>query len=395
MALLAIATGISSCSDNDKVETPAPNPDPVNSTILVYAVATNSLSGNLVSDKNEMLLAAPYIDLDNNNVLIFETKYQYVEQTNSYIGAVNLLKLVKNEDKYEWKVEKEYSPEIASLNPERISEVINYVTENYKAENYGLIFWSHSTGAQPFVPQRTMSLPMAFSFGQDKTTLEAEYEQINVDELADAVPDGVFDFIWFDSCYMSNIESIYQFRGKCNTYIGYPTEVLEYGLPYDIVLPKLVGSTPDIEGAADKFFKYYAESQYFSLRIATIAAIDMKKINSLADFCKDYYKPGVEVDYAPFIKYTRYTTGPFYDLGDYTKQMAREQEMEIDPEDWSTVLDECVIYKAATPYDFAGRPIYPERYSGISTHVYSFGEESDSEKFYRGLAWYGDAFNLD
>lgn len=393
-----VATGcFTSCTDGP--DTPEDH-TPRKSTVLVYAVATNSLSGNLVSDKNEMLTGASYIDLKQNNILVFETQYKY-DVNNVRVRNVNLLKLVKKqingEDVYQWDNVKDYNDGVDPLDPERITEVINYVTENYPADKYGLVLWSHSTGSQPYLVSAPkvdsnldqVSLPEQYSFGQDVTIDNGEpHYQINVDSLADAIPDHLFEYIWFDSCYMSNIESIYQLRNKCNTYVGYATEVLDAGLPYQYVLPFMVGEKPDLTMAAQTFFNYYAGS------IATIAVTDMLKLEALADYCKNIYNEGVQVSPFGMMKYTRFSTGPFYDFGDYTKAMGEVNDIEVTDEEWQNIINECVVYKAATSHDFAGNRIHSERYSGISTHIYSFGDaDSETEAFYKSLDWYKRVFN--
>lgn len=392
------------CSCVNHGDEPKPK-EPSSSTILVYAVATNSLTGNLVSDKNEMIQAAQNIDLNKNNILVFETQYKYQED-NTRVGNVNLLKLVKNKatNGYSWEIVKDYNDGIASLNPSRISEIINYVTENYTAENYGLVFWSHSTASQPYSPNNyslasyagnensnLVSLPGFYSFGQDVPVGSGSPDyQINVDDLAAAIPDNIFNFIWFDSCYMSNIETIYQFRNKCNTFVGYPTEVLDNGLPYQNVLPYMTGKNPDLIKAAELFYQYYSNS------FGTIAVVDTKKLDKLVDFCRGFYNFSNVPSYS-LMKYSRYFTGPFYDFGDYSKALAAKNDMEIS-EELNKALDECILYKAITKGSLPDLTLYEQRFSGISTHLYAFPEEgnetdeSSVEKYYKSLDWYKAVF---
>lgn len=374
---------------SEQKDCPKPSEKLKESTVLIYAVATNSLSYNLVKDKNEMIEAARKFDVEKNNVLVFETQYYYNEE-NVRESHVRLLKLSTDKASasgYGWHLEKEFIDEVPSLQPSRVSEIIDYVSTNYKAEHYGLVFWSHSTGSQPYLPPETKSsLPEAYSFGQDKTQ-ENPYVEINVDALANALPDHMFDFIWFDSCYMANIESVYQFRNKCKMYVGYPTEVLDEGMPYQLVLPYMVGKNADIIEGARQFFNFYENS------IATIGVVDMSKLDILTNFCSKIYAKGNEVAKNSMIQYTRYTTGPFYDLGDYTKAMAAAADNEITKEEWNEILDQCVVYKAATERDFSYKNIDPERYSGLSTHSYSFGDQdSDVESFYKNLDWFKTVF---
>lgn len=385
-----MAVFLNSCSNDEP--SPSPFVDRTQTTVLVYAVATNNLSSNLVGDKNEMLQAASSLDLTNNNVLVFE---------NTFTFGQRLLKLVKSSEEYVFDVVEEFPSSVSSLDPERMKEVFNFVGNNYDSENYGLIFWSHSTASQPYLtssassrqselePGAPVQLPSQYSFGYDDEAVLPEYVQINIDILADAIPNDLFDYIWFDSCYMSNIETIYQMRNKAKYFVGYATEVWEFGSPYHLVLPHLLGENPNLVTAAQEFFNYYDNSKY---RNATVAVVDLSKVGALMEACKTAYEVNLMPSTSGFIKYTRGTTGPFYDLGDYTKAMAELKGVSLTNEEWNSALDQCVIYKAATPTGFDNRPIDPERYSGISTHIYDFEINSASENYYQSYDWFKSVF---
>ena len=53
-------------------------------------------------------------------------------------------------------------------------------------------------------------LPEVYAFGgeyvEEDNVRNTVY--IDLDQLADAIPDGKFDMIWFDCCYMSCIEAV-------------------------------------------------------------------------------------------------------------------------------------------------------------------------------------------
>lgn len=381
-----------------------PISDMAETTVLLYAVATNSLESSLTSDMNEMLVAAKSIDLYQNNILIFKNAYEYLynEETGRYVysgkSKMSLERLTKSGSEYAWTTVKEYPNDIAALNPMMISEVVDYVYSTYPASYKGMIFWSHSSGSDPYLESRSSGLanvPSSASFGIDESVDDIKYQQINVDELADALPDGFFDFIWFDSCNMSNIESIYQLRNKSDYFVGYATEVYSPGMPYDLTLPYMVYPHNDLMAAAGTFFYYYDDYFYqqTGYRAATIAVVDQRKIESLADFCRSFYEPDTKVSFSSFIKYTRGSLGPFYDLGDYTKAMASALGRELTDDEWNEMLDDVVIYKAATPKKFDGLSVPPERYSGISTHIYFTGNFSaKDENFYQSLDWYKSIF---
>lgn len=354
-----------------------------NSTVLIYAVATNSLRYNFVSDTLEMTIGGDYIDLDNNNVILYATTYE---------NDAQLLKLQKDKNgKCHFNVIKDFSADLSSLNPARISEVIDLVSIKYPAKTNGIIFWSHSTASQPFTNLTSSQiLDLSYSFGEDNNQSSGETMKINVNTLAESLPDHFFDFIWFDSCYMSNIETIYEFREKCDYFIGYPTEVVAEGIPYDRLLPYLTRLNPDILGAAETFYDYY--TNYARYKIGTIAVIDMSKIEDFAQFCSRYYNKTNKPSTSSLFAYTTKNTGPFYDLGDYTKAMAELEGMELTTEEWEQALSSLVLYKRATTRDFNGNLIPQERYSGISTHLYDMSNVSATEQFYRSLSWFETTF---
>lgn len=394
LPVLIASVVLTSCNQDEPNDSPYVGGD--ESTILLYAVSTNSLAGNLVQDKREIIEGAKEINLNRNNILLFQTAYTIDTENNRFDPSqceITLQKLVKYGSQYEWEVIKEYSEDISPLNPSRVNEVITYVTNTFPADNYGLIFWSHSSASDPYLEGREFTASngnsgMLYSFGQDKLAVETKYTEVNIDELASAIPDDLFDFIWFDSCYMSNIESIYQMRNKCNTYVGYPTEVLEYGMQYNLVLPHIVGSKPDLVKAADAFFQFYANST------ATVAVVDTKKLELLADYCSKIYDPSVLVSASSLKRYSRGSIGPYYDFGDYTKAMAANVGTAIADEEWNRLLDEVVLYKNATKSDFVSY-VDPDRYSGISTHIYNENANTQTEKYYRSLDWYNRVFVHD
>lgn len=415
--VVGVGLFMASCEQDEPAESPyVDKNEPKESTLLIYSVATNSLSYDLVSDKKEMLQGAKDVDLNKNNVLIFETRF-----TNDYSSkegiTINLIKLVKNGDSYEWQLEKEYTDDIKSLDPARVGEVIDYVTTNYPADSYGMIFWSHSTGANPYFPtsksgtatydvnsdnieamtgENTVSLPQQYSFGSDETVKYGDaFFQVNVEELAAVVPDNLFDFIWFDSCYMGNIETLYEFKGKCNYFVGAPTEVPAYGMPYHYTLPLLARKNADLVGAADSFYRYYKDE--FSNVPATIAVIEMEKLYILENFCKEVYSDYLSAPSTSSMHmYTNFGTpsfGPFYDLGDFTKAVAAVKGETITDEEWQDLLDGFIIYKAATDLDFNRKRIDQTRYSGLSTFIYRPSDSTEKEVYFESLGWYKDIFN--
>lgn len=395
----AIVTGnlFLSCGHSDD-----PTP-PVNEkrdlTVLLYAVASNDLESYLESDKNEILRAVAGMDMSGLSLLVYQVTSQ---------GAPALLEVNKDASgKCSYKELKNYDRSVYSTDPKRISEVIEDVGTLRKADKYGLVLWSHGTGLDPAFPTHGNSpasdiferIPdTCFSFGADKDKeKDPSYtDAIDIDELADALPDGMFDFIWFDACYMSGIETIYQLRNKCNHFVGYPTEVFSPGMPYDLTVPYFLNRQPDLVGGARAFFNFYNESSDYQMRVATACVVDMSAIEKLADACAGLYKGVEEAPSAEgMICYTRRKIGPFYDFGQYSRKMADLNPDKPSFSEFEKAIDKFVIWCAASDVDFNYRPIDPEGYSGISCYIYNPSSMSEKNEYYRTLDWYKRVYTTD
>lgn len=391
-ALFSSILFFTACNNDNNPDSPyVKGPD--NTAILIYAVASNNLEDNLYYDKIEMIQSAREIDLVNNSIYLYEIDYDY---------SPKLQKLVASEeDKFIFESLKEYPNSISSLSPSRIAEVISDFKELVPAEKYGIFFWSHGTGADPYYnnpsTKSTSSIidysVMAYSFGYDKTPGDNTHSEINIDDLADALEDGSFNFIWFDACYMAGIETIYQLRNKADYFVGYATEVYSYGIPYEKVLPLLAKETPDLKGAAEIFFDYYENNPDSRLRAATIAIADLSKIEAVASFCKETYNKDFKPSTFGLQKYTRLSIGPFYDFGQYSSLMLQNSDSSYRIEEFNRLMDNFIIYKAATKNDFNYNEINKENFSGISTHIYDSKSFSEEEEFFRSLDWYEAIFN--
>lgn len=380
---IAIMLGVtfSSCEKDSPVIKEKAN---IKTTVLLYAVASNNLYGNLIEDKNEILQAARKINLDELKMLVYQVTPN---------GSPSLLEVKRfKPDSCGYEVIREYDREFYSTDPRRISEVIDYVKSNYDSDLYGLVLWSHGTGLDPFVSTRSSedgSHPMMHSFGSDKDPdKDASYsDQINIDELADAIPNNLFNYIWFDACYMSGIETIYELRNKCRYFVGYPTEVFTPGMPYHLTLPYILAETPNLIGGAETFFNFYAEYPRQDMQVATVCVVDMDELEGVADYCKMAYSGNSAPSASGLLKYTRGSIGPFYDFVQYTRLMAYNNPDCPAIEEFEGSLSKFILYSAATELDFNYRPIDIDNFSGISCHLF-VDDDSKKSKFYKTLDWY-------
>ncbi len=106
------------------------------------------------------------------------------------------------------------------LEPQTLTDFINYSKENYPADRYGLIMWDHGGGA-------------ISGFGYDET--QGDEDTLTIDEMEVALNNaGVkFDFIGFDACLMATVETAYMVKGNADYLIA--SEELEPGTGWNYV----------------------------------------------------------------------------------------------------------------------------------------------------------------
>ena len=360
------------------------DPDSVTRTVLIYAANNSSLSSDFVDDSDEILKAAEQLDLSRFRILVFRTD----DEQNCGLYAVNHS---NRTDAPEFSLLRRYPRNTTSTNPDRIAEVIDYALSLYSNSEYDLIFWGHGMSWKPYFTDHTVKIdtPEVHAYGGEYTggTNPNGYKETDwteIDELAAAVPDGRFDTIWFDCCYMSGIETIYEFRNKCRTFVGYPTEVWAYGLAYDIVLPYLLSDCHDVVGASRAFFDSYNSVG----EPVTVAVVDMSEIENLADAARRVIANSSKLPRtSSLVDYSTYYSAPFYDFGQYVGQMASLNGLEEERAAFAQALSLLVIYHDESAKNFNGKFWTSDDLCGISTHYYR-GTDTVDESYYRTLAWF-------
>lgn len=350
-------------------------------TLLIYAVASNNLSSYLGDDKNEMIQAAPNVDGLGKDVRVL----LYSVPSQSAVEAT-LSELKKDsEGRWSFVTLKSYDRNTFSTDPVRMKEVYDDVRSLSPANKYGLIFWSHGTGWIPnFTDHDVPVSGMQKSYGMDKYQNVTDY--CDLDELADAIPDRMFDYIWFDLCYMMGVEVVYQLRDKCDYIAGYPTEDWSMGMNYESTLPMLAAPTPDLVGAAKSFFDYY-NNQNLAVTVTVMATAGLEDVASVA---AEVYAYGSRPTSAVGLQnYSRLKNG-LYDFGQFTKSYLNNSDAKSDY--LSTLFDEALdkvtLYAGCSRKDFNGTNFAfdPELYSGLSCH-FPGSASLRAEEYYRALDW--------
>lgn len=386
--------------------------------LLLYAAGYNSLANFL--EKNIRDIQRGYLPGEgrNDDVLLVYSHMTAMDFDYMTPSSPVLFRVYKNAENNIIKDTLVVYPEdTRSSTAAQLNEVLSYVKGNFSAKTYGMVFSSHSTGYLPAgyyssptdgmfdllsyrrrdwrraaaspVPyvevEYDPSLPAVKSIGQDDVYVDGAHMsyEIELADFAEAIP-ICLDYILFDTCLMGGIEVAYELRDKCRRVGFSQTEVLADGYNYTKITSQLLKPEPDPKAVCEDFYNQYME-QSGVYQSATISYIDCTALEPLADVCADlfekYREKIEEIVPSRVQKYYRGGHHWFYDLKSIVRNAGVEEaELRL----LQDALDECVIYKAATPWFMDTFEI--REYSGLSMYLPCNGGPNLSA-YYKGLAW--------
>lgn len=346
-------------------------PDPVapTRTVLIYMAADNDLSSYSYDNIESIVQGTSASALNGGNLLI------YVDANNA---APQLLQIkVKSDGKIQKLSVKDY-PEQNSVDPSVMREVFDRVISDYPADSYGLVLWSHGTAWIPYKLQ-----PMLRSFGQD------ESNRMEIDQLTEALPDHVFDFIMFDACYMASTEVAYALRDKADYILASPTEVLGEGFPYKLIIGNFFTETADLQQIAVTFYNYYNQ-QTGLYQSASVSLIATEQLDNLAAICreivigKENAIAALPIQELQQLEYLGYNYHALYDFDDFISRLATETQYT----NYLSILNKVVLYKKTTPNaTYAKGQLVINQFSGLSIYVPQDGLATLND-WYKGMEWY-------
>ncbi len=368
LAMIAIMAG---CG-NDEPD-PAPVPDPVSRTILVYMVADNNLSTDWDCDKDdldEMVMAASTTGFNGGRLIVYYGRFL---TENGETLPPRLLEVTAGG----LKELKSYSDDRAvySVDPSRMSEVMADMKSFAPADDYGLVMWSHANGwLGPVNPDDNRYR----SFGDDRG------HHITLPTLYDTLKDERFRFIYFDCCLMGNVETVWELRSLAPVIIASPTELGIEGMPYDENLECLFAKTPLATEAAANTMNWYESRN----RPCQMTVIQTSGLERLARTTRDIL--ATVTSYPEDVTSMQRYVIPgercwSYDMDDYMTLLAGEESGLL--AEWRDALAGTVIYCATTTLGIGN--LRMERYCGLGMHA----PRNASELTYRGydtLAWWRD-----
>lgn len=410
IVVLTIIASVSCC------KTPQPEKTERGKVLLYYVCGFNSISSYLSDDIEDIKGGYLPGDGPNDDVLLV---YAHLVKGGSYSkpNPPVLMRMYRNssgEAVIDTLVV--YGEDAISASASQLNNVLSYAKDNFTAKSYGLVFSSHGYGylpsgyysnsekyesgelpapslrsgapvPVPYVePEMDPSLPAVKCVGEDVVLIDGEKYSyyIDITDFSDAIPMHL-DYLLFDACLMGGIEVAYELKDKCDV-IGFsPTEILAEGFNYKKTSSYLLESEKaDPLEVCEDFFNYY-DSQEGLYQSATISLIDCGKLDPLAQVCARLFEKYSDVlatlDPSTVQRYYRFKYHWFYDL----ESILCEAGINSDElNELRAALDECVLYKAATPSFIGSFDI--KVYSGLSMFLPSDGGNY-LKNFYKGLAW--------
>lgn len=348
-------------------------------TVLVYMIAQNSLSEIALTDIEEMKEGMRQVNASFNNLLV------YVDDKSA---APRLIRLGK--DKRGNVVEEivQIYPEQTSTNVDVMKGVISTAFNKYKADSYGMAFWSHAEGWIP------TSLKTRW-FGQDGS------DKMNISDLHDALqvaPD--LDFLLFDACYMGSVEVAYALRDCGNYLIGSPVEIPGPGAFYETVVPAMFSEQDAAIKIASSYFDYYNNlynggknlsddnwTAGVSLGVAKLNELD-ELAAATARLLPKYVIGKQDFDLSDEMFYDQRTyTRYYYDLDRFIYQITAGNS---DYDTWREVFDRVMVYWKFTPKNYSqvnGMFSIDKDAKGLSTYVPRMSNPSLNTS-YQQTEWY-------
>lgn len=271
-----------------------------------------------------------------------------------------------------------------------ISEVIDYVGENFKSDHYGLVLSSHGTGWLPEGYYNSGEKAVPTSFGSEKNG--SETVELSITGLRHSLEKMHFDYIVFDACLMGGVETAYELKDICDYVIASSAEILDEGMDYK-TLTRCFLSEGDylFEEYCDSYVDMYRhnggddEPWRFS-ESATISVTDCSGLDNLAEVCKNIFDKHREtlmhsLDGNLVQGFFRYGHHWFYDLEDI---LVKVPVTEAERASLQNALKGCVIAKGCTERLF--EDIEVKAFCGLTMYLPSMGSGT-LNGFYSTLAW--------
>ena len=347
---------------------------PKGRTVLFYLAGDNSLTSE-VNDMHAALMRGWNPNTVGSLVI-------FADQRNS---SPVLIKLAKRNNKTVADTLRRYSLE-NSASTELMKQVIADTKIIAPGESYGMVLFSHATG---WLPEKSFGNLTKWSAVSEnyppivaRSVFEDNGREMELGDFAASIPDGFFEFIASEMCFMSSVETAFALRNKTNYLLAAAPEVLSPGFTpiYTTSLDMLFKPKPDLEGFGKAFFDYFnaLEGAYQS---AAISLVNTSRMEELAALTRQI-APSLTQEQIDQVQFYDRQGKPhvFFDFRDYIREAATPQQLtQLDE-----LLSKIVVFKRSTPKLIN---INIPRHSGLAVYI----PQSNLVRLnnaYKETAWY-------
>lgn len=336
---VVLVSSFTACSSDDPGVEPETEPAVANQTILMFLPYAENLTtgGCLLNNLRDFEKS-----IVNNGGLNGNKLLVYISKDNTTSFLINIKyeegKCVRDTLETYTFTERDYTT------TDGITSILKEVKEHAPAYKYSMCIGCHGGGWLP-VDKTSAVVPLSanvksrmFGSGSSPTY------QINTTTLAESIKNAQIkmQFILFDCCNMSNVETAYDLQDAAYYMIASTCEIIDDGMPYEDVGTALFEN--DYETVCNNFYEFYSTH---TTPCGQIATIDLSKIENMAAVMKeinDAYPNGVSSIYNLQTFDGNYPAR-FFDLGDYVGNLCDDEALSAL---FNNALNELVLYKKTT-----------------------------------------------
>lgn len=371
---------LSSCSD--ETQNPIiPSNTEIEDAVLVYIAGDNNLSNYATDNLQKIKQGALNVVSDTKKVFVF------IDQYNTANGA-RLVEIKHQNGKIVESPIKTYG-EINSASGETLKSVINDAFSNKTVKKKGIILWSHATAWLP-ASKTLPSSAWTRSFGEDHGN------EMDIEDLKNALGDHFFDYAIFDACLMNSVEVTYHLKDNLKYILASPAETLAIGFPYEETIPELLNQSNSIEQRLKNATNSYYQS-YFrrsgNWQSAILSLVNTEHIDELAALCRSIGNIDKDNDYSNlsrniqqyFYVGSRSSYFPIlFDFREYYSKKATTEQMQA----FDDILNKIVLHKVNTPAFYAtyAGQVRVTNNSGLSIYL-PIPELDGLNDWYYNLPW--------
>lgn len=339
LALLLCLVLLAGCQPDQEVNALPPH------TLLVYLGCDNNLSDEVAARMDAL---AQGFRGQQGNLLVYQDA----------VGAGGVPQLWQLHANGQRELVATY-PEENSASGEVLRRVLGSVVSMYPSKSYGLLMFSHGSG---WLPTGMLARP--------KSVVLDGSREMEIAELAAALPDGLLSYIAFEACYMSSVEVAYELRKKATYIVASSAEIVAPGFTpiYPSSLKHLFGGPAGLCSFAKSYFDYWNGQQGF-YQSATVSVVRTAHLDSLACYTAQSLQQGVSPQGVVGVqRFDRSaSSGLVFDLESYVQRAASNTRSYTN---FKRMLDSSVVYRQSTRhflYGYGGFSI--SNHCGLTVYV--------------------------